>query len=390
MYARGLARVGARVHGVGDTPRDALPGPLKEALTDYLTVPRILDEADVMQRVTAWLRGRSIERVLTNWEPLVVLAARLRERWDVPGMSVDVARGFRDKKLMKDRVEAASIRTARSARASSAVDVRAACETIGFPVVVKPIAGAGSADTHRVDDDDQLERVLNTLGHVPEVTVEEFVVGDEYTYDTLCIAGEPVFENVAQYFPNPLVMRTEQWVSPITITHRDMTRGPIPEGVALGRRVLEALRMHDGFTHMEWFATPDGEVVFSEIGCRPGGAHLVDQMNYTCDTDLFLEWARIVCHQRFEGETERKYNCAVICKRAEGEGRITRIEGLEALRERLGDALVSEALLPIGAPRRNWKNTLLSDGHLIVRHPDWDRALELSRAVASDLRLYAG
>ncbi|MEQ9320544.1 MAG: hypothetical protein RIF41_15360, partial [Polyangiaceae bacterium] len=170
MYARGLARVGARVHGVGDTPRDALPGPLKEALTDYLTVPRILVEGDVMQRVTAWLRGRSFERVLTNWEPLVVLAARLRERWDVPGMSVDVARGFRDKKLMKDRVEAASIRTARSARASSAVDVRAACETIGFPVVVKPIAGAGSADTHRVDDDDQLERVLNTLGHVPEVT----------------------------------------------------------------------------------------------------------------------------------------------------------------------------------------------------------------------------
>lgn len=389
MYARALARVGARVHGLGDTPREALPPSLKEALTDYLVVPRILDEDDVIDRASAWLRGRDIQRVLTNWEPLVVLAARLRERWGVPGMSVDVARGFRDKKLMKDRVEAAGIRTARSARAHTAAEVRQACAIIGLPVVVKPIAGAGSADTHRVDDEEALDRVLAALGHVPEVTVEEFVEGDEYTYDTLCIGGEPVFENVAQYFPNPLVMRTQEWVSPITITHRDLTRGPIPDGIALGRRVLTALRMHDGFTHMEWFATPDGEVVFSEIGCRPGGAHLVDQMNYTCDTDLFLEWARIVCHHRFEGETERKYNCAVICKRAEGRGRITRIEGLEALRTRLGEALVSEALLPVGTPRRNWKNTLLSDGHLIVRHPDWDRALELSRAVASDLRVYA-
>ena len=50
--------------------------------------------------------------------------------------------------------------------------------------------------------------------------------------------------------------------------------------------------MGDGFTHMEWFKKADGEVVFGEIGCRPGGAGLVDQMNYTSDIDLFREWAR--------------------------------------------------------------------------------------------------
>jgi hypothetical protein len=49
--------------------------------------------------------------VLANWEPLVILAARLRERWGVPGMSVDVVRGFRDKQLMKERVRAAGLRT---------------------------------------------------------------------------------------------------------------------------------------------------------------------------------------------------------------------------------------------------------------------------------------
>ena len=79
---------------------------------------------------------------------------------------------------------------------------------------------------------------------------------------------------------------------------------------------------------MEWFLTPKGEAVFGEIGCRPGGAHLVDQMNYTSDVDLFREWARAVCHRRFEGATARKYNAAVVFKRAFGQGRITRIEGL--------------------------------------------------------------
>ena len=66
--------------------------------------------------------------------------------------------------------------------------------------------------------------------------------------------------------------------------------------------------MGDGFTHMEWFLTPKGEAVFGEIGCRPGGAHLVDQMNYTCDIDLFREWARVSCWHSFAAPTERKYN----------------------------------------------------------------------------------
>ena len=31
---------------------------------------------------------------------------------------------------------------------------------------------------------------------------------------------------------------------------------------------------------------------FTTVRCRPGGAHIVDQMNYTSDIDLFREWAR--------------------------------------------------------------------------------------------------
>ena len=80
-YTRGLAEVGATVLGVGDRPLQALPAAVRRYLHDYLQVPRLLDEEDVMQRVTAWLRGREVDRVLANWEPLVILAARLRERF---------------------------------------------------------------------------------------------------------------------------------------------------------------------------------------------------------------------------------------------------------------------------------------------------------------------
>ncbi len=145
-YTRGLAEVGAEVYGVADTPREALPAKVKPYLHDYLQVPRIMDEDDVMERVTEWLRGKTMDRVLSNWEPLVILAARLREKWGMPGMSSDAVRGFRDKQLMKERVAAAGLRVPRSFRCTTEKEMRAAAEQIGYPLILKPIAGAGSAD----------------------------------------------------------------------------------------------------------------------------------------------------------------------------------------------------------------------------------------------------
>jgi biotin carboxylase len=389
QYTRGLAEVGATVYGVGDSSPASLPPSLKQHLADYLQVPRLLDEDDVVARVHAWLRGRSVDRVLANWEVMVLTAARLRERLGVPGMSVDVVNGFRDKQIMKERVAAAGLRVPRSTRVRTVAEARAAADLLGYPLVLKPIAGAGSADTHRVGDDRELEAVLKATMHVGEVSMEEFIEGEEFTYDTLCVDGQPRFQNVAQYLPKPLIARTNEWISPVIVTARDLGAPRLARGLAIGRGVLDALHMGDGFTHMEWFRKPDGEVVFGEIGCRPGGAHLVDQMNYTCDIDLFREWARAVCWGRFEASTVRKYNAAIIFKRAKGHGRITRVDGLREFMRQYGQYVVEERLLPVGAPRRNWKHTLVSDGYILLRHPDWDAACKLASIVATDVTMYA-
>ena len=389
QYTRGLAEVGAQVYGVADTPREALPAMIRPYLHDYLRVPRIMDEDDVMERVTAWLRGKEIDRVLTNWEPLVILAARLRERWGIPGMSSDTVRGFRDKQLMKERVAAAGLRVPRSRRVRTDSEVRAAAEEIGYPLILKPIAGAGSADTYKIESAAELEAILPKMRGVPEASCEEYVDGEEFTFDTVCVGGVPVYENVAAYLPKPLIMRSVESCSPVIITVRDMAQPKLRPGIELGRKVLRALNMGDGFTHMEWYLTAKGEAVFGEIGCRPGGGHIVDQMNYTSDIDLFREWARVMCHRRFEADATRKYNVGIVFKRAIGEGRVTRIEGLEEWLRTCGDAVVEEKLFRPGTPRRNWKHTLLSDGHVVVRHPDWKEAYRMSFAAADHIKMYA-
>ena len=77
-------------------------------------------------------------------------------------------------------------------------------------------------------------------------------------------------------------------------------------------------------------------------------------------------------------------------KRAIGQGRITRITGLEEFRRRFGPHVARIELLAPGTPRRDWRATFLSDGNVVVRHPDLDAALTMANAAATDITMFAG
>jgi biotin carboxylase len=388
-FTRGLAEVGARVIGVGDQPTDALPEIARHALSSYVQISSWADEDGALATIIGALRGSNVDQVESLWEPTMLLAARLREAIGVPGMTVEQTIPFRDKGRMKEVLEAAGIRTPRSERHTTAAGCRAAAAAIGYPLIIKPIAGAGSLDTYRIDDVGDLEAALVRLGHIDEVSVEEFIDGDELTYDTICAAGEIAFSNVCWYRPRPLIGKQVERISPQVIAFRDLDAPDLAGGRAMGEAVIRAMGFTSGFTHMEWYRTGDGEVVFGEIGARPPGGRLTDLMNFSSDIDLFTGWAEAVCHGRFGQAPERRYNVAMVILRAYGQGRITGIQGLEHLMATIGEHIVNIDLVGIGEPRRDWRATVLSDGIVVVRHPDLTTTLELADLVGTELRLYA-
>ncbi|MDX6309165.1 MAG: hypothetical protein QOI06_2211 [Nocardioidaceae bacterium] len=388
FFTRALAAVGATVIGVGDQPEHALPAAAREALAHYEHVSLADDDA-----VLAALHGLSqhvaIGQVECLWEPYMILAARIRESFGLPGMTVEQTLPFRDKEQMKRVLDAAGIRTPRHSSTSTVAGAWEAAEMIGFPLIVKPIAGAGSADTYRVDSAEELDAVLALVRHVSEVSVEEFIEAEEFTHDTVCASGEILFENICWYRPRPLQARSHEWISPMTVALRDLSVEDLQGGRAMGRQVLAALGFQAGFTHLEWYRKADGEVVFGEIGARPPGGRTVDVMNYVTDGDLFLGWAEAVVHGRISQPLERHFNAASVFKRARGDGHITHVEGLDRLLAEYGDTVATVELLPVGAHRRDWRATLISDGMVIVRHPELGRLVEIADHFAGDLHLYA-
>lgn len=389
FFTRGLARVGNRVIGLGDQHEHDLPEIARNALTAYLQV-NISDDQAVLNKVAEAARKVRIDSVECTWEPYMILAAKIREMLHLPGMTVAQTTPFRDKEKMKQVLDRHGIRTPRHHSTTSRQGVRAAAEQIGYPICVKPIAGAGSADTYRVDDAAQLEEILPKLGHVAEVSVEEFIEADEFTFDTVCINGEIKFFNICMYRPRPLMGRTHQWISQQTIALRDVHDPVYESGRQMGAAVIKALGFQSGFTHMEWYRKANGEAVFGEIAARPPGANTVDLMNFVNDFDIYQGWAEAVTQGTFGLNVSRKYNAAHIFKRAQGDGRIQRIEGLDGLLADYGQHFSVVDLLPIGAPRRDWKQTLRSDGMIIVRHPDFASICEILDQIGTRLQMFAG
>jgi biotin carboxylase len=389
FFTRGLGQAGATVIGLGDQSPDALPQTARDALDHYVHVGSLAAE-DHVAAIARELAGQvRIDRVECLWEPYMILAARLREELGLPGLTVAQTEPFRDKERMKQLLDAAGLRTPWHVAAQTVADVWAAAERVGFPLIVKPIAGAGSADTYRADSVAELDAILPNLRHVPRVSVEEFIDAEEFTYDTICADGQVLFENICQYHPRPLLTKMHEWISPITLALRDLDAPGLQGGRELGAAVLRVLGFRDGFTHMEWYRKADGEVVFGEIGARPPGARTVDVMNYATDADLFSAWAQAIVHGEISPPVERRYNAASIFKRARGVGRITHYDGLDRLLAEYGEHVAALDLLPVGAPRRDWRATTIADGMVIVRHPELPEALEIAQRFAADLHLYA-
>src|SRR5262249_14098319 len=141
-------------------PADSLPDAARRAVSVYVQIPSWADEDGAVANILGALRGKNVDRVESVWEPTMLLAARLREAIGVPGLTVEQTVPFRDKGRMKEVLEASGIRVPVARRGTTVAGCWDAAEAIGYPLIVKPIAGAGSLDTYRIENAAQLEAAL--------------------------------------------------------------------------------------------------------------------------------------------------------------------------------------------------------------------------------------
>ncbi len=284
-----LLDLGAEIHLVLDRYDVMHESPSEELLGRCRQVYRVsgFDTLEELSAIAVDLRtrGQAIDLVLSHNE-LSQFGAGYLEL--LLGLATDplVHVSHRDKRLMKQRVRDAGVPTARFMSLPDPTD-RAAVAAVGaalpMPVVVKPAAGYGAMSTLRADTPEQLAEIAANFQYAPllrsrQLIVEEFVDGQEMCVDAIWSDGKPL-TLVGHRYHVPRLAMARGGGDPEASSldgSRVVLEEDRPEVFAQVREIHEringALGIHDGATHMEVFIRPDGEVLFSEIGTRVGGA----------------------------------------------------------------------------------------------------------------------
>lgn len=371
-------------------PRERLPQDLAGRYEGHYQVKDALDPAQLVMAGRAFQKewGR-VDRLEGYLEQLQVPLGEARDALDIDGMRAEAARNFRDKNRMKRVLGAAGLPVARQALLTGPDEARRFIEQVGYPIVLKPVAGAGARDTMRASDDDELWAALNVLLPSPAspVQAEEFIQGEEHTFETVTIGGKQVWWSSTFYLPGPLAVLENPWMQYCLLLPREEQ---MPHTMAFrdtNFAALNALGMKNGLSHMEWFLRPGGRVAIGEVGARPPGANILLVNAAAYDVDLWAKWARLMVHRTWEMPA-RKYAAGCAFLRGQGRGNTVKaLHGVEALQERIGH-LVTEAKLPrVGQAHSTHYE---GDGWVVVRHPDTKVVVDALRAIVTELRVELG
>ncbi len=369
-FARAAARLpDVRLLGI---VQQAPTGEDARIFADVVEVEDGLDTDQIRQAAEVLIgRHGKIHRILGILEPLQVQLAEVRAALGVPGTDRETADLFRDKARMKDELRRHGLPCARHRLIRSWADAESFVAEVGFPMVLKPLAGMGCKSTWTIKTVDELRGALHALHAGPDhpALAEEFLRGREFSFETITINGEVRFQSCSRYFPTPLEVMETPWIQWVVVLPRDIDGPEYADARELGVRAVKALGLETGFTHMEWFRRDDGSLAIGEIAARPPGAHIVLSNSYVHDADMYRAWARATVDDAFDGPYERKYAVGVAFLRGIGHGRVVRVSGAEQASAKIGHLVVDSRLPKLGTMR---SDSYEGDGYVIVRDPDID------------------
>lgn len=233
--------------------------------------------------------GPSLEetrKVVERWGPSVIAtfseecletALSLRMQLGLsPNLSVDTIERLTSKVQQRRILEELGISSLAWTEWSESESDNVIAEIVGFPAVIKPSRGSGSAYTFRLDGIDDLGQVRSVLRNAPprSFIVEEMLVGvplwegvgDYFSLETLWSAQGPAFVSVTGKLPLCAPFReTGQFV--FQGDHREYG---FSEARSMVEEFLRAIGAPYGWYHSEFKSTAYGPAVI-EINGRLGG-----------------------------------------------------------------------------------------------------------------------
>jgi biotin carboxylase len=332
FFMEALVRVeGVRVGLISQDPEEFLNEELRHKFAGHWKVQDALSAEQLLWAAEGLAkRHGTIRAILAANEQIQVQVAEVRQHLGVQGMDPETAKNFRDKDRMKAVFEAHGVPCAKHKAATCEQDAWTFIEEVGYPVCVKPIDGAATQSTFRVENADSLRDVLRACGvsATRPLQIEEFIVAKESSFETVTIGGQHCWHSLTHYIPGPLDVVRNPWIQYRVVLPREIDSPRYDLIRKVGTQALTALGIQNGLSHMEWFERADGTVAVNEVAARPPGVQIMPMINRANDIDFFKGWAELMVFGTFTPPKERKYAAGTAFLRGLGEGRVGSVQGL--------------------------------------------------------------
>jgi hypothetical protein len=378
---------GIRLGVISQEPQEVLPLELRQRFAGHWRVHDALN-FDQLSWAAAELARRHgpIERLIAANEQIQLPLAQVRDRLGISGMNSETVLNFRDKGRMKDLFHQHGIPCARHCRATSDDDAWSFVQEVGFPICVKPVDGAAAQSTYRVENSRSLRELLQSrpASEQAPLQLEEFLVGQEHSFESITLAGTSVWHSWTRYQPTPLDVMRNPWIQWRIVLPREVDDANFDDIREYGPKALKALGMGTGLSHMEWFRRSDGRIAIGEVGARPPGAQITTMMDRAHDMDSEQAWAKLMVFGQFDPPPERKYAVGNAFLRGLGGSRVRGVVGLETVFAELGDHITDYRIPQLGQPAAI---SYEGEGFIIVRHPETQAVEEMLQMIINTVRV---
>jgi biotin carboxylase len=299
--------------------------------------------AEAVQAIVDRVSRQPVDGILTVGDGPVLIAARVAEALGMPGHPPEAAAASRDKRLLRQRLQAAGLRVPWFTTVPLDTDPGVLLDRVPFPCVVKPLALSASRGVIRADDGrgfveayERLRRLLKS----PEIEtmrepatrmihVESYIEGDEYAIEAVLDRGRlqifAIFDK-----PDPLVgpfFEETVYVTP--------SRLPAGAQAALVRAVEDAVRavgLLHGPVHAECRVCPEG-IFLLEVAARPIGGLCARALRFDGPAGRGLPLEEVLLRhamgERVEGYVREERASGVMMIPIPRDGVYRRVEGRE-------------------------------------------------------------
>jgi biotin carboxylase len=180
----------------------------------------------------------------------------------------DVAVRLHHKDRFRELLEVLEIPTPASAVVHGAQEAQAACDRLGFPLIVKPVDMTGGKGIHVCTDVESSAAAIAdalSISRQSYVVLEQFMIGSRhgFTCFTKDSKVEFWFADDEQYYLNPFLVSG-------TSTPSTMPRGAIDELIAAVELISSHLRLADGLMHLQCILTSSGPRIVELCRRCPG------------------------------------------------------------------------------------------------------------------------